>query len=90
MQSQRENQDSNFFHTHWALWRIGLDGSERRLTSPPAGDADESPRYAGSTLLFVRSRQGHGVLRTQAGTLAPLGYDIGYYGHHAWPYAVRR
>jgi hypothetical protein len=94
-QSQRESVDASFLHAKWALWRIGLDGSERRLTSPPPGSADESPRFAGETLLFVRTRRLHGTLYALrggrlAGPFAELGFALGYYGHHDWPYAVRR
>src|SRR5712691_1367350 len=35
VQSQTRSDVPNFFATHWALWRVGLDGSTRRLTSPP-------------------------------------------------------
>ena len=90
VQAQRESNVANFWLANWSLWRIGLDGSERRLTSPRATYADDTPRFAGRTLLFVRSHKGYGVLRTQAGPLARLGFDGGYYDHHAWPYSVRR
>jgi dipeptidyl aminopeptidase/acylaminoacyl peptidase len=62
VQSQPESGDANFFATRWALWRVGPDGTRTRLTSPPAGEADESPRFSpdGRTLYFVRSRQGRG------------------------------
>jgi hypothetical protein len=90
-QSQRQSDNPNFFATHWALWRVGLDGSTRRLTSPPRGFADESPRFSrtGSTLLFVRSRKGSGRLYAlrgarQAGPLLSLGNSLGYYGHQNW------
>jgi hypothetical protein len=85
VQVQHESNDPSFFATHWALWRIGLDGTERRLTSPPAGSADESPRFVRGTLLFVRSRRGRGVLEPLG---VPLGFDVGYYGHHAWRYGA--
>jgi len=29
VQSQRENNDAMFSHARWALWQIGLDGTER-------------------------------------------------------------
>jgi len=78
---------------HWSLWRVGLDGSQARLTSPPAGFADDSPRADGSTILFVRSRRGHGTLYALrgghvVGPFASLGFDLGYYGHHRWRYTV--
>jgi hypothetical protein len=94
VQSQRENNDATFSHARWALWQIGFDGAERRLTAPPPRTADESPRFAGNTLLFVRTRRAHGTLfalrngRT-AGPFAELGFNLGYYGHHDWPFAPR-
>lgn len=95
VQSQPASDDASFFHTRWSLWQVGLDGTRRRLTAPPAHFADDSPRYSGGSLLFVRSRNGYGTLYAlQAGSVvgpfAALGYDTGYYGHHDWAYAVRR
>jgi WD40-like Beta Propeller Repeat len=90
-QSQRWSSNPSFFATRWALWRVGLDGSLRRLTSPPPGHADESPRFSrdGRTLAFVRSRKGDGklyVLRGGhlTGPVLSLGYGLGYYGHQDW------
>ena len=90
-QSQREGDDANFYATRWQLWRVGLDGSQMRLTSPPAHHADESPRFSrdGRTILFVRSRRGDGVLYALldgalAGPLLSLGHSDGYYGHQDW------
>jgi hypothetical protein len=90
-QSQRQSSNPSFFATHWALWRVGLDGSMRRLTSPPPGSADESPRFSrtGDALLFVRMRRGNGMLYALRGARAVgpllfLGNNIGYYGHHDW------
>lgn len=90
VQSQRESDVANAWLANWSLWRIGLDGSERRLTSPAPTYADDTPRYDGTTLLFVRSHEGSGVLRTRDGPLARLGLDPGYYDHHSWPYSVSR
>ena len=96
VQSQPDQNDGNFFHTHWALWRVGLDGSLTRMTSPPRGYADESPGISrdGRTILFVRSR--HGVGRLYAlrdgklvGPLLSLGYSLGYYGHQDWWQSMR-
>jgi len=91
VQSQPESKNARFFATRWSLWRIGLDGTRRRLTSPPPGSADESPRFSpdGRSLLFVRSRQGVGTLyalrgRKLFGPLLSVGYSLGYYGHHGW------
>lgn len=95
VQSQPDTGNNYFFVTRWQLWRVGQDGSQRRLTSPPPGYTDESPRFSpdGRTLFFVRSRKGVGKLYALRGglllgPLASLGYQLGYYGHHAWPYAV--
>jgi len=89
--SQPASSDASFFHTRWQLWRVGLDGSRRLLDSPPAGWADESPRWSrdGRSLLFVRERRGHGWLMLWragriTGPIADLGYSLGYYGHHDW------
>jgi len=91
VQSQADSADAHLFHTHWSLWRVGLDGTRRRLTSPPPGYADESPRLSrdGRTVLFVRSRHGVGRLyalraRKLVGPLFGLGYSLGYYGHQSW------
>jgi hypothetical protein len=78
---------------HWSLWKVA--GSKLvRLTSPPAGHSDDSPRYAGGTLFFVRSHYDVGrvyALRDGKllGPFATL-YGPGYYGHHNWEYSVRR
>jgi hypothetical protein len=81
----------------WSLWRVGFDHSVRRLTSPPTGYSDDSPRFGpdGRTLFFVRSRRDTGrvyALRDGKllGPFATVGPDTGYYGHHDWPYSVRR
>lgn len=96
VQSQPESRDYNFAHTKWALWRVGLDGSARTLTSPPRGHADESARFSrdGRTLMFVRSQSGHGQLFALRGgrllgPLRSLGYQLGYYGHRSWWPATR-
>jgi WD40 repeat protein len=95
VQSQPVSHDARFFSTRWSLWAVGLDGSRSRLTRPPEGHADESPRWSrdGRSLLFVRSRRGLGRLYLwrggQAiGPLASFGYSLGYYGHHDWWYAA--
>jgi hypothetical protein len=95
VQSQPQSDDANFFHTHWSLWRVGFDGSQTRLTAPPPRFADESPLFDGATLLFVRSHRGYGALYAVhagrvLGPFASLGYQLGYYGHHRWTYAVKR
>jgi hypothetical protein len=96
VQSQPDSDDGNFFHTHWALWRVGLDGRAARLTSPPSGYADESPRLsADGTVYFVRSKRGRGKLFALrqgklVGPLLSLGYQLGYYGHQDWGYSVTR
>jgi hypothetical protein len=95
VQSQRESNDATFTKGRWALWRIGFDGTERKLTAPPRHSADESPRFAGTTLFFVRTTNAHGTLYALhegriAGPFAELGFNLGYYGHHDWPYIPRR
>jgi hypothetical protein len=92
--SQRASDDANFFHTRWQLWRIGLDGSRTLLDTPPSGRADESPRWGPrGALFFVRERRGVGRLMVRLrsgriyGPVVSLGYSLGYYGHHDWPYA---
>ena len=91
MQSQPQSDDPNFFATRWQLWRVGLDGAQRQLTTPPARHADESPRFSrdGTTVLFVRSIGGNGELYalrggTLVGPLLALGHQDGYYGHQNW------
>jgi Tol biopolymer transport system component len=91
VQSQAHSEDYNFSATRWQLWRVGLDGSERQLTSPPPKFADDSPRFShdGRSIFFVRSRRGIGSLfalrgERLAGPLLRLGYSLGYYGHREW------
>jgi WD40 repeat protein len=91
VQSQPESRNASFFATRWSLWRVGLDGSKRRLTSPPRGYADESPRFSrdGGTILFVRSRKGVGELDALRdgevlGPLLSLRHSLGWYGHQDW------
>jgi hypothetical protein len=91
VQSQKQSDNASFFATHWALWRVGLDSSRMQLTSPPAHRADESPRFSrnGQTILFVRSRNGHGQLYALRagkviGPLVSLRSNLGYYGHQDW------
>jgi hypothetical protein len=89
-QSQPQRSDYSFFATSWALWRVGLDGSQRRVTSPPRGFADESPRFSpDGSVFFVRSHRGVGSLFVLRGErlsdrLLRLGYNLGYYGHRCW------
>jgi hypothetical protein len=90
-QSAPASVDPGFFATGWALWRVGLDGSLRRLTGPPPGFADDSPRWSrdGNSILFVRSHRGSGKLYAWrggriAGPLASVGYRSGFYGHRDW------
>jgi hypothetical protein len=87
--------DMSVDHSHWSLWRVGLDGSQTRLTTPPPGFSDDSPLPSGDTVFFVRSRLGVGsvyALRNGKvyGPFATLARNPGYYGHRAWRYAVTR
>jgi hypothetical protein len=72
----------------WELWGIGLEGGMRVVDRPPAGYADDSPRVARNDLhkiVFVRSRNGHGVLWAHGvGALLDLGRDDGFFGHRPW------
>lgn len=93
---QHSSVVANFFATRWRLWSVGLAGGRRLLDRPPAGWADEQPVWSpdGSSLLFVRERNGYGrvMLRTRGrlfGPLKDLGYGLGYYGHHDWGLAWR-
>jgi hypothetical protein len=94
VQSQAATRpDMSVDHSHWSLWRVGFDGRTLQLTRPPRGSSDDSPRFAGRTLFFVRSRRGVGVVYAlRAGRLlgpfASLGRLDGYYGHRAWEYTV--
>ena len=93
VQSQPASNDANFFRTRWSLWRVGLDGRQTQLTSPPPGFADEAPRLVGDTLFFVRSRKSRGSLYALRrgkllGPFASLGQGDGYYGHTDWTYTV--
>lgn len=72
-------------HAHWSIWRVGLDGSRTRLTTPPAGVSDESPEVVGSHVYFVRGGWLHAL---GVGRLLELPATVGYYGHTAWPYSV--
>lgn len=90
-QSQPQVENYDFFATRWQLWRVQLDGTRRRLTAPPPGYADESPRFSrdGRSVFFVRSHRGRGslyVLREHglSGPLVRLGSSLGYYGHRCW------
>jgi hypothetical protein len=93
---QHSSVDARFFATRWQLWSVGLDGARQLVDRPPAGSADEEPVWSpdGSSLLFVRERNGYGrvMLRTQGrlyGPLRDLGHSLGYYGHHLWGLAWR-
>src|SRR5262249_36154943 len=91
VQAQPSAQFEGSLATSWSLWRIGPGGSRTRLTRPPAGYVDETPRVSrdARTVMFVRSRQGHGKLYALRdgrllGPLMPLGFSGGYYGRQTW------
>lgn len=95
VQSQPVSHDYNFTHTRWSIWLVRLDGSRRRLTAPPPGFADDSPRWVGDgrALLFVRARRGAGSLYAWqggrvVGPIVSLGVNLGYYGHRDWWYGA--
>jgi len=96
VQSQPAEELRNFFATRWSLWRVTLAGvGAWPITHPPAHEADESPRFFGKTLYFVRSERGNGKLYALrggriVGPLLSLGFSLGYYGANAWPYTVTR
>jgi hypothetical protein len=80
-----------FYSGSWALWKLRLDGHDVRLTRPPKGFVDESPRVSkdGRTILFVRAHRGNGSLYALrdgklVGPLLSLGHELGYYGHTNW------
>jgi hypothetical protein len=77
---------NDIVHPHWAIWRVGLDGSRTRLTRP-GGSSDESPRVAGSVIYFVR---GGWLNALHHGRLLKLPPTQSYYGHTAWSYSVTR
>lgn len=82
--------DEGFHAPHWSLWRVGWNGTRTRLTSPPAGVSDESPRVAGGVVYFVRSGSLY-ALRTGrlVGPLLRLPpAPPAYFGHRDRPYAV--
>jgi hypothetical protein len=72
----------------WELWGIGLEGGMDVVDRPPRGWSDDSPRVARGDLhkiVFVRSRNGHGILWAHGiGPLLDVGRDDGFYGHRAW------
>jgi hypothetical protein len=75
-------------HARWSIWRVGLDGSRSRLTTPPRGASDESPRVAASVVYFVRRGWLYALHVGRLLRLPPV--TTGYYGHTAWPYQVTR
>jgi hypothetical protein len=78
-------------HAHWSIWRIGLDGSRTRLTTPPAGSSDESPHVLGTTVYFVRSGSLYALRgRELIGPLLELKPVDAYYGRRVWPYTITR
>jgi hypothetical protein len=96
VQSERDaGVEMSSTQAHWSLWRVGFDGSMQRLTSPPPGSSDDSPRVGrDGTVFFVRSHGDRGRIYALRGhrMLGPFASlaSAGYYGHHAWPYGVSR
>lgn len=85
VQSAPASGANDTVHAHWSIWRVGLDGSRTRLTTPPAGISDDSPQVAGSRVYFVR---GGWLYALGVGRLLRLPATESYYGHTAWPYRV--
>ncbi len=84
--------DEGFRSPHWSLWHVDRNGRLERVTSPPAGVSDESPRYAAGVLYFVRSGS---LYALRAGRLyGPLlripRAQPSYFGHTDWLYRVTR
>jgi hypothetical protein len=91
VESARSTGANESVRVRWSLDRVGLDGSRQRLTSPPPGSSDESPRVAGAAVYFVRGGSLFALRRgTLVGPLLRIPEPDGYYGHRTWPYAVRR
>ncbi len=95
VQEAPQSTNGDFRSVRWSLWRVGLDGSSAKLTSPPPGYADESPHFSPDqrTIYFVRAHDGNGKLYALrggkvVGPLLSLGRADGYYGHTMWPYSV--
>lgn len=85
---QAAHDSATAMSPRWELWRIGLEGGSYVVDRPPPGYADDSPRVARNDLdkiVFVRSRNGHGVLWAHGvGPLLDVGLDAGFYGHRPW------
>src|SRR5436190_941221 len=93
--------ENRFGEERRSVWVLAADGSSRkRLTSPPPGATDESPRWSsdGRWILFVRSNRttrnatAFGSLyllevatRRLRGPLARVGPAGNYYGLYGWP-----
>ncbi len=88
--------NESFVRPWRSIWLLAADGStRRRLTEPPRGMTDESPRWSrdGHSVLFVRTRSKtpfRGSLYlvrldgSLAGPIAQLGTSPPYYGDYGW------
>jgi hypothetical protein len=85
--------ETRFGQERRSIWLLRSAGrARRRLTAPPPGATDESPRWLGNrNLLFVRTRGARGRLYgvdgrsgRLSGPLAQLGPVDNYYGHYGW------
>ncbi|HET8527440.1 MAG TPA: hypothetical protein VFL60_00885 [Gaiellaceae bacterium] len=89
VQSARDSGDDYTKAGQWSLWRVSLaTGALHRLTAPPPGSDDDSPRVTpGGKVMFVRTRAHVGTLYgLGAGPLLRVGRDPDeYYGHRGWP-----
>jgi hypothetical protein len=88
VQSAPASGVNDIVHAHWSIWRVRFDGSRTRLTTPPRGVSDESPKVAGSVVYFVRRGWLYALHVGQLLQLPPT--TTGYYGHTTWPYTVTR
>ena len=77
--------------SQWSIWRVGLDGTRTRLTTPPKGVSDESPRVLGSTVYFVRGESLFALRGGKVvGPLLQMPHRDQYFGHAWWDYTVTR
>jgi hypothetical protein len=75
----------------WSIWRVALDGTRTRLTTPPRGISDESPQVLGSTVYFVRNESLYALRGGRiVGPLLRMPHQDQFFGHAWWAYTVTR